>query len=754
MTGTPAPLLKSVPIPRAYDSNITVSYVRTRAATAPISDESVLDSASYNRVKQATTYFDGLGRPLQTVAREATPGSHPVDIVTPVIYDNVGREAYKYLPYAQSSGTSTNDGSFKMDPFGDQYNFYKNTFKDAGSDPALPGEECFYSKTTYEPSPLGRVTGTMAAGNSWLGSNRGTSQLYLVNTVADSVRIWVIGSTGLTPANEATTNIPVSDRMYSAGELLKNVTIDENGNASVEYRDKEGQLIEKKVQNGEVAGDYSGYANWLVTSYVYDDLGHLRFVIPPKAVEEIKDTWILPADITAELCFRYEYDAMGRMIAKKVPGAGWVYMVYDRRDRLVFTQDGNQREKGWWMATLYDGLNRVVSTGMVQRVLDRSQLQGRVDSAQEENKIVTTSDGLNLEVMMSPLGDGEVYTALTITRYDDYRWTDKYNGRLDGGNNPYPEDLPAESEQRDVSTVGMVTGRQTRVVADPDVVNGGKWLTTVIWYDDKGRVIQTRSNNYGGGEDISISRYDFTGKAITSYVIHKNPSAPMGEIRVKTNMEYDHGGRLIEVWKMINDQQSTRALISRNHYDELGQLQRKELGIRDDNGSPVETLDYNYNIRGWLKGINAGYSHPEGRNEKADRWFGMELNYDWGSTRESNNEYNGNISSVLWRSRGDGVRRAYGYSYDRVGRLLGADFSENNGNGYTDNSSVNFDMVMGDGINAGSAYDENGNIKGMKHWGLKGTASALIDDLGYSYNSHSNKLRSVSEAQGVPWITS
>src|SRR5690606_33609118 len=41
--------------------------------------------------------------------------------------------------------------------------------------------------------------------------------------------------------------------------------------------------------------------------------------------------------------FQYRYDGRKRMTHKKVPGADWVYMVYDDRDRLVMTQDGNQR---------------------------------------------------------------------------------------------------------------------------------------------------------------------------------------------------------------------------------------------------------------------------------------------------------------------------------------------------------------------------------------------------------------------------
>ena len=37
--------------------------------------------------------------------------------------------------------------------------------------------------------------------------------------------------------------------------------------------------------------------------------------------------------------FRYVYDAQGRLIMKKVPGADEVNLVCDKRDRLVMTQD-------------------------------------------------------------------------------------------------------------------------------------------------------------------------------------------------------------------------------------------------------------------------------------------------------------------------------------------------------------------------------------------------------------------------------
>ncbi|HEY4064196.1 MAG TPA: DUF6443 domain-containing protein, partial [Puia sp.] len=382
-TQVPAPDSTVATTPSGYTvSGVSplVNYVRERDAMGRIMDTILFASAGYVDVKETTHYFDGLGRPLQTVNRQITPGNSPMDMVTPVVYDPFGREVYKYLPYVASTG-NTADGGFKQDPFTDQKNFYQNIYP--AEQPAYSGEQVYYGQTNYEASALNRVVKTLAPGNSWAGSGNGVSMQYLVNSSLDSVSIWNIAADTLTYANnDIATNIPSSAGYYAAGQLYKNVTIDEQGHAVVEYKDKDGLVILKKVQVGDVATDYSGYNGWLSTYYVYDNLNQLRFVLSPKAVTiAYGNSWNLSTDTTTinELCFRYEYDNRMRMLAKKVPGAGWVYMVYDQRDRLAYSQDVNMRGRSQWMATLYDGQNRPVATGMITYSGTQSGLQQYLD---------------------------------------------------------------------------------------------------------------------------------------------------------------------------------------------------------------------------------------------------------------------------------------------------------------------------------------------------------------------------------------
>ncbi|WP_222614510.1 DUF6443 domain-containing protein, partial [Chitinophaga cymbidii] len=132
------PSATPVAIPGAY-TNTTINYIRTWEPDKPLTDPASVISATTD-VRQTTQYFDGLGRPLQTVSKGISPAGR--DLVAPVIYDAFGREQFKYLPYVPQTG-NMNDGKFKTSPFAGQAAFYNNRTLN----PGVLGDTVYYSRT-------------------------------------------------------------------------------------------------------------------------------------------------------------------------------------------------------------------------------------------------------------------------------------------------------------------------------------------------------------------------------------------------------------------------------------------------------------------------------------------------------------------------------------------------------------------------------------------------------------------------------
>jgi RHS repeat-associated protein len=799
LTQVPAPSVSLYSGP-SYARDTLVNYVRTWEPQQPYTTEAaLLAGTSTANFQQTTQYVDGLGRPIETVQWQMS--SQGNDLVAPQVYDAFGRSQYEFLPYEDPTTT----GTFKTAPFGNQNNFYNNTAP--GDFPALKGEQVFYGQTQFEASPLNRLLNVTAPGNSWTGNNVGVATTYLVNDSTDKVPIWTITFNPPSDAN----NPPATATNYLPGSLYKTITTDERGSQVIEYKDMDGQVVEKKVQVANAVSSSSPYAGWLVTMYVYDNLNQLRVVFPPKAVDRlVSNGWIDSLSILDGLCFRYEYDGRKRMLGKKVPGAAWQWMVYDKWDQLVFSQDGNQAAQGQWMTAMHDALNRTVMTGMMTYSATQAQLQSHVDSVTLNPTQSTRKDSIksvagvvpnltvsyrqigdtsykasnmisftgtflsepgatfkasitpgsassNLDstvIMGNPLPSGVTFVPLTEHFYDDYTWgtSKKYgtghNSQLDYGTNVYADTLPTV---QCALTRGLPTGTRIRVLEDSVNLTLGGWLETASFYDAKGRIVQTQSDNYKGGEDTSTQRYDFTSKVVSSYLAHSNPQASTW-IRIKTNNNYDIRGRLQNVKKMVNDNPLYQRTIAAYTYSRLGQVLTKQIG---QNGStPLETQTYDYNIRGWLKGINRGFANQSLGISGGGTWFGMDIAYDWGFDSTA---LNGNISGIIWKSGGNGYERAYGYSYDRANRLLYADFNQLFGstwtktdpNGSNGGPSLNIDFSawLGDGKTYNTAYDDNGNIANMYQKGLMVNQSQIIDNLTYNYGTGpTNQLQAVNDS--------
>jgi len=663
-----------------------MNFVRSKTITKPgITDTATANGlTSVYDMHQTTEYADGLGRTIQVVDKQGNPSQ--ADLISTTFYDPFGRVAQQYLPYTDNAAT----GHFRPNAQTQQPGFYNTYFSNA--------ENYYYSNATYEASPLNRVLQASPPGNSWTGAGRGNSSAYLINTAADAVQIWTV--------TYGETDWPTTTALYAPGTLYISQSTDENGHSVREYKDEDGQVVLKKVQ--ESMNPSAAYDGWLSTYYVYDDLHNLRCVIPPKAVAAIYNNgWNLTS--VTNLCFQYSYDGRKRVILKKVPDAAPVYVVYNLKDLPVLTQDGNLRNQNQWTVSNYDTLDRPVQTGIYTAsstyTLDQMQQNENNDQAYPES-----------------------YTLNTQMFYDNYTqvavpsFTSVDVSKLTSYANSYPFPVIQSSLAN-----GLVTTMKTRVLEAPST----QWLTSVTYYDEKGRGIQTIADNISGSRDTSTVLYDFTGKVLSSYERHNNAASTLNpRTTILSASIYDHMGRILQTAEQVNDNGITRTINSLT-YDALGQLSQKSLG------NNIESLNYDYNIRGWLRGINRNYI-----TGGSTHYFGMELNYDYGF---ATSQYNGNISGIKWKSAGNSMDRAYGYLYDNINRLISAPYLQNdNGDGATFATDAKIDFSVPQ-----IAYDPNGNILTMNQNGLEVTSSAPIDQLTYAYSGSSNQLNSVTDAAPI-----
>lgn len=735
--------------PAQYPSGTPINYIRVWEPVKPLSSVSdvIHVDRSTKEVRETTQYVDGLGRPIQSVVKKGSmaTGGVQYDLVSPTVYDPYGREQFKYLPYASSSAT---DGGFKTNPFNEQVSFY-NTQLNGQTGEFNVGSNNLnwaYSQQKFEASPLNRVEESFAPGASWVGTNeqinpdnrRSVKLKYFINTALDSVRIW-----NVTDVSNAFGTYS-SPGFYNASQLYKTITEDEHKNQIVEFKDKEGKVVLKKVQlltGSKDDGTGKGHYGWLCTYYIYDDLNNLRAVIQPEGVKAMApNSWTLTTTLLNEQCFRYEYDHRNRMIRKKNPGADEVWMVYDARDRLVMTQDANMRSSSQrkWIYTLYDTQNRPYVTGLMT----------------DDNNYNNLSYHLNLAASSTAYPNTGSYSTdeLTRTFYDDYTWRSSWSNPLtDTYNNSYNSYLQsasttqwpyAETPVKSEQTRGMVTGTRIKVLGT------STYLFNLMIYDSKGRLIQVQAQNVTNGTDVITTQYGWQGLAITT--VNKTEKAGTNSQTSVTVsvMTYDDLGRLVKTEKKVSNTKIASGampgewtVLGELAYDKLGQLVQRKLGkTKNSDGSygntPIETLVYDYNIRGWVLGANRSFAKS---TSSTANYFGFDLGYDQTSIASLGSyaaaQYNGNINGTVWKSIGDQHIRKYDFSYDAVNRLTAADFNQYS-SGFNKNDGIDFSV-------SGLTYDANGNILSMKQKGWKAFSSITIDSLVYNYMQNSNKLLNV-----------
>ncbi|WP_430906181.1 DUF6443 domain-containing protein [Maribacter sp. 2-571] len=752
------------------------NYVYGRTYQNPVTDTPATlfeESADY---VQNITYFDGLGRPIQSNAIGQSPVGN-ADIVTHIGYDAYGRQAKEWLPYAESRQPK---GRFKTGDVARQtQSYYQNNYNADFLGMSLE-EINAYSEKQFESSPLNRVEKQAAPGKDWkIGNGHEIAFAYQTNTITDEVKQFSVDTPNTPLQNTYVASLVAEPGFHRAGTLYKNVIRDENhsgiaddpDHTTEEFVDKEGRTVLKRTYNNGERHD---------TYYVYDDFGNLTYVLPPKMEGDSTEMDVLG--------YQYTYDHRNRLVEKQLPGKGVEYIVYNRLDQPILTQDANQREKDndsdEWLFTKYDAFGRVAYTGKATAPdgTTRADIQAEADAfsgalwvsrTTAANTIGGGQAFYNNGAYPNADPDAEVTVSelLTVDYYDTY--LDHGSGAPSaftplGGTNPV--------QISEIAAKGLPTVRRVKVLG---VEEDFSWITSRTYYDEKGRAIHTHTqNDYLATTDILEMELDFIGKPIKTRSSHIRNGNTIVTI---DNFTYDTVGRLLSQTQCIGDDtlgnscvaggtgngglqnliingetvsnvrtasNSIRAsnseivaggrlrigsgslgssgkeeLIVGNTYDAMGQLVVKKVG-GSPNAGGLQQVNYSYNVRGWLTDINDVGS--------TDKLFNFRMNYN-NPQNGAMSLYNGNISETQWRTANvdDSSLKYYTYSYDALNRITDA-AGNMTGNRY-DISDV--------------SYDKNGNIQKLKrngHTNNSATAFGLMDDLSYTYTG--NQLQSVMDS--------
>jgi YD repeat-containing protein len=458
--------------------------------------------------------------------------------------------------------------------------------------------------------------------------------------------------------------------IYGADMLSVKKMTDEDGHITYEFRDKQDRLI---LQRCMLSTDNSAD-----TYYAYDYRGNLCYVLQPEYQNN--------ADLNL-FAFQYKYDSRHNVIEKKLPGADPIKYAYDKANRLIFSQDGVQRQQYCLTFMLYDIHGRLVLKGSSTSVTLPNVSSTFVYANKGTSGGIGTSGYTTNLSLVSPTVEQAHY-------YDDY--TFKVNA-LGFGNSAFTNGT--------VSAKGLETGKRIATLQSTP-----SNYYSVMHYDIKGRNTKTVSTNQLNGTETVTTTYGYTDLPQT--VTHVHTASGLSTQTEVMTYTYDQADRELTVTHKLNN--NATVTLKSNSYDKYGRLHTSNL-------MNSETVTYGYNIRSWLTNISSTN-------------FTDSLLY-FGTPNQC---FNGNISRIFWKQNSTSTMRGYDFTYDPLNRLTSAVYGEStnlqsNVNRYTTSYT----------------YDKNGNFLTLTRRGLQdGGSYGLIDDLTFTLTG--NQVTKIEDAATDP----
>ena len=691
--------------------------------------------------------FDGLGRPLQRIAVQASPAGR--DVIDFVVYDCMGRtDSVVYLPY-----TKANAPTYAGSPQ-EQAAFYHDLLDDKQD------ARYAFSVKGYDRSPLGRVQSFSAPGACHHALSAGGEPVryrYRLNAFPVTISMpstpVVSGTTvppGTLPGGIVTN--PGQAVPYQRLDSVKRFSVNDAGVLCFEgyyppntlaavireqrtmqqmivttcdYTDSRGNRVARKVSGG-------GDVRWSYT--VYDDYDRLRYEIPP-VCDGIFSTPGKKVTLTTlnPSCTYRAYDSRGNCILLRNPGQAATYTVYDSQDRPIFTQDGNQRVKSEWTYCKYDDYGRVLETHLVScpdevavirarfselagydahrkmlgtctpvMLLSRSVYGGYDDydlvagtTLIPGGEIDATGGIPDLPTVLPPTGD---LTMLPVQKKKVYR----------------PFTIPADLAFRPVTGVvteedcyddptGMKIYERLAILPDAET-DTAAYVERAMYYDREGRMVQSVTRNHLRGLSRLSYRYDFPGNLLVQHEWRQAGPGVAADVKVTRNT-FDDYGRLLDSRTRLNDGPEA---VMHYAYDERALLSDAVAG------GEVLHETYRYDVAGRLTAQDNGL-------------FRMALHREKPLLPASRPTYAGQVSECVWQHKNfPGTEQTYAYYYDPWGQFRTAFHYQ--GTRRTDRFTEN-----------GIAYDPSGNITSLTRTNDNQPKNIL------TYRYSGNKLLSVSD---------
>ncbi len=529
------------------------------------------------RYQAALTYLDGLGREEQAIALHESPEKQ--DVVSAVEYTGKHKVFRQWLPIAMNT-----EG--QRIPLSELTAQAQSAYSDTHP----------YTEMQYEPSSQRRITKRYMPGEDYHDPH-GATKSYTLYDGEEPVRVYSIVNDSILKA---------TDENYPAHSLYKTTTTDEDQKSITVYTNQLGQTVmEKRADN--------------CTYYVYDELKRLRYVLPHAAQSKLTNGEYMPDNtILRATAYRYQYDARGNTIYKRLPGCEPQYMVYDQANQLVLSQSGNQRRTHRWTMYTYDALGR---NTLIKEIETQDTHSDLIETFANQWQVADYGNVVRI-LSVNYYDNYDYLTALPAAKKDSLQFAQE-----SGYGRPYE------------NATGLLTGTRVYDLSD------NQYTITAYYYDSKGRVIQSRSAMNTGRYTITHTEYLFDGSVAKQQTEHRRGEDITRELYRYT---YDHAGRPVKTLYQLNNDEEI--ILSSFSYDSIGRLAQNLLH------NSIDAVRYSYDMRNML-------------TETRSRHFSEGLYYAENLPEEYVSAcYNGSISAV--RTSWADTVSTFAYSYDPQNRLL------------------------------------------------------------------------------------